>query len=476
MKDEKLVSAFKEWILAQKIPDAEITDAGDSVKISTSYAAGEVNFHDLDVFIIEMVLTNLADGENKFYLHFELKDLDYAQELFSQMVETLTDLKNQQSVKILLSCTGGMTTSFFAQKLNDAVKLLSLDYEFAAVPFHRLYNVGFDYSAILLAPQIAYEFQHVQDILHDKLVLKIPPKVFASYDTAEMLKFIHAELEKFTKTVEERAIAKVRAGLIKSDAKILSIAVMPFGRYTRIAYRIYEKGVPILNEMVIKGKLSILRDLQDILDTVSHRAAKYDTVGIAISGIANAGHLQFNFYGDMSLNLQEILEEKYHVPVVITNNVNAAVLGYYAQQDKYQNIMFFSRPRNFLASGLGLVINGKMIPGAHNIAGEVKFLTREFLDEEDMESWRRYQIIDWSKVPDIIAREIRAGISVVDPELVCIRSEMTPYISQIREKLTEYIPPEYLPDFVYVPDAAMAEYILLGQMILSLEALEARKK
>ena len=105
-----------------------------------------------------MVLTNLADGENKFYLHFELKDLDYAQELFSQMVETLTDLKNQQSVKILLSCTGGMTTSFFAQKLNDAVKLLSLDYEFAAVPFHRLYNVGFDYSAILLAPQIAYEF------------------------------------------------------------------------------------------------------------------------------------------------------------------------------------------------------------------------------------------------------------------------------------------------------------------------------
>ena len=472
MEKEKLSAEFKSWILAQKIPDATITDAGDSVKISTSYATGEVNFHDLDVFIIEMIVTNLADGENKFYLHFELKDLAYAQELFNEMAETLTELKSQQSLKILLSCTGGMTTSFFAQKLNDAVKLLSLDYKFDAVPFHRLYNVGFDYSVILLAPQIAYEFQNASDILHDKLVLKIPPKVFASYDTAEMLKFIEGELEKFTKTVEERAIAKVRAGLVKSDAKILSIAVMPSGRYTRIAYRIYEKGAPILNETVIKGKIKILRDLQDILDTVSCRWQNFDAVGIAISGIANAGHLQFNYYGDVDLNLQEFLEKKYGVPVVITNNVNAAVLGYYAQQDKYENILFFSRPRNFLASGLGLVINGRMIPGAHSIAGEIKFLTREFLNDDDMENWEKYQSVDWSRIPEIIAREIRAGISVVDPELICVRSEMTPYISRIKDRLKEYIPEEYLPEFVYIPDAAMAEYILLGQMILSLEALE----
>ena len=475
MAETKLAGEFKAWILAQKIPDAIVTDAGDSIKISTSYAAGEVNFHDLDVFIIEMILTNLADGENKFYLHFELKDLAYAQELFGEMVETLAELKNHQSVKILLSCTGGLTTSFFAQKLNEAAELLSLDFKFDAVPFHKLYNVGFDYSVILLAPQIAYQYESAAEILHDKLVLKIPPKVFASYDSSEMIQFIRAELDKWTKTVEQRAIAKVRAGLIKSDAKILSIAVMPFGRYTRIAYRIYEKGAPILDETVIKGRLNILRDLQDILDTVSHRAVPYDTVGIAISGIANAGHLQFNFYGDVDLNLQEILEQKYGVPVVITNNVNAAVLGYYAQQDKYENILFLSRPRNFLASGLGLVINGRMILGAHNIAGEVKFLSREFLTDEDMENWEKYQNIDWSKVPEIIARELRAGISVVDPELICIRSEMTPYLRTIRDRLKVYIPEEYLPEFVYVRDEEMAEYVLLGQMILSLEALEARK-
>ena len=104
----------------------------------------------------------------KFYLHFELRDLNYVEELFAEMLATITDLKSKQTVKILLSCTGGLTTVFFADKLNET-------------------------------------------------------------------------------------------------AKILSIAVMPFANQTRIAYRIYQKGVPLLNETVIKGKLKIIRDLQDIL-------------------------------------------------------------------------------------------------------------------------------------------------------------------------------------------------------------------
>ena len=164
---------------------------------------------------------------------------------------------NAEQEKILLSCTGGLTTGFFADKLNETAKVLNLNFEFAAVPFNKIFNVGFDYSVILLAPQISFQLKNVQEILHDKLVLKIPPKIFASYDGGEMLKFVEENLNNFTKTVKERAILKVRAGLIKNDAKILSIAVMPFANQSRIAYRIYQEGVPLLNETVIKGKLKI---------------------------------------------------------------------------------------------------------------------------------------------------------------------------------------------------------------------------
>ncbi|MBQ7704956.1 MAG: ROK family protein [Selenomonadaceae bacterium] len=468
---KEILTEFKQKILSTKFSEGTISEKGGNIEIKTSYAVGNINFYELEVTIVEMSVTNLADDENKFYLHFELREIAYAEELFSQMLETITDLKNQQKLKILLSCTGGLTTGFFADKLNEAAELLSLEYEFDAVPFHKIYNVGFDYSVILLAPQIAYQLKNAQEILHDKLVLKIPPKVFASYDSGEMLQFINSELDNWTKTVEERAIAKVRAGLIKSDAKILSIAVMPFASQTRIAYRIYQKGVPLLNEVVIKGRLDPYRDIRDILDTVSHRCVPFDAVGIAISGIVHNGRLNLNYFGALELDLQKIFENGYKVPVTVTNNVNSAVLGYYAQQEKFNNILFLSRPKNFMASGLGIVINGRMIQGAHGITGEIKFLTKSLVGGK---VFNEANLVDWSTIYDEISTELRAGIAVIDPELVCIRSEMTPDLDKLKEKIHEYLPSEYMPEFVCMKDEEMAEYVLLGQMILSLESLEER--
>ena len=467
-----ILNEFKQKILSTNFSEGTISEIGGNIEIKTPYAVGKINFYELEVNIVEMSVTNLADDENKFYLHFELRDLAYAEELFSEMLETLTNLKNQQKLKILLSCTGGLTTGFFADKLNEAAELLSLDYEFNAVPFHKLYNAGFDYSVILLAPQIAYQLKTAQDILHDKLVLKIPPKVFASYDSAEMLKFLRAELDNWTKTVEERAIMKVRAGLIKNDAKILSIAVLPSRVQTRIAYRIYKNGAPLFEETVIKGKLNVIRDLQDILDTVGCRCKKFDAVGIAISGAVHDGHLDLkDFMNSPEINLQKLLEEKYKVPVTLTNNLKSAALGYYVQQDKYENILFVSRPVGFRSSGLGILLNGKVFNGAHNMAGEIRYIMKSIVDAAD---WEENNLVDPEKVLNHITFEIRAAIAIVDPQLICVRSPMTPDIEKIKDKVKEYIPAEYLPAFVYLRDEEIAEYVLLGQMILSLENLEKK--
>ncbi len=464
-----ILSEFKQKILAKKFSEGTISEDEGNIEIKTSYAVGKINFYTLQVNIVEMSVTNLADGENKFYLHFELRDLDYAEELFAEMLETLTNLKNQQKLKILLSCTGGLTTGFFADKLNEAAALLSLEYEFNAVPFHKLYEVARDYSIILLAPQIAYQFKTAQDILHDKLILKIPPKVFASYDSGEMLNFIRAELNNWKKTSTERIIAKVRAGLIKNDAKILSIVLLPSVNQTRIAYRIYQNGEPLFEETVIKGRLNVLRDLQDILDTIPCRFKNYDAVGIATAGAIHDGFLELEHFMLQNINLQKFLEGKYKVPVTITNNLKAAALGYYVQQDKYENILFVSRPYGFRSSGMGMVLNGKVFDGAHNMAGEIRYMMQSVVAPED---WAKNFVADPEKVLDAISFEIRAGISIVDPQLICVRSPMTPDIEKIKDKVKEYIPAEYLPAFVYLRDEEMPEYALLGQMILSLESLE----
>ena len=464
-----ILSEFKQNILSKKFSEGTISEVDGNIEIKTPYAVGNINFYTLQVNIVEMSVTNLADDENKFYLHFELRELEYAEELFAEMLDTIIVLKNQQKTKVLLSCTGGLTTGFFADKLNEASALLSLNYEFNAVPFHKLYEVAFDYSIILLAPQIGYQIKNAQEVLNNQLVLKIPPKVFASYDSGEMLKFIRAELDNWKKTAAERFIAKVRKG-IKSNAKILSIVVMPSNYQNRIAYRIYEKGALIFEETVIKNKLNYVNDLCDILDTVGCRCKKFDAVGIATAGTVHDGHLDLEAFISPDINLKKLLEEKYKVPVTITNNLKAAALGYYAQQDKYQNILFVSRPMGFRAGGIGIVLNGKVIDGAHNMAGEVRYATISVVSKED---WAGHVMMDLDKVLDGVAFEIRAGIAIVDPELICLRSPMTPDIEKVKDKVAEFIPKKYLPEFAYLRDEEMQEYVLLGQMILSLESLDS---
>ena len=145
------------------------------------------------------------------------------------------------------------------------------------------------------------------------------------------------------------------------------------------------------------------------------------------------------------------------------------MLGFYAQQDKYKNIVFMSQPRGYLIGGQSILIDGKVVGGSHNNAGEIKYMMFSQIPREE---WRDHLCYDVDRILEIISLDIRAAISIVDPELICIRSEMTPDLQAIKEKVIEYVPKEHLPDFVYIRDSEMAEYILLGEMILCLEALE----
>lgn len=471
-EQQKLWAEYKAWLMGCARGGASLVAEESRVELRTSYAVGLVEVHDLDTAVVELSVTNLADGDNKFYLHFELKYLDHAQELFAEMLDTLLGLESKQKLRVLLCCTSGMTTGFFRDKLCEAAELLSLDYEFSAVPFHKLYQAGFDSQVILLAPQIAYHYKEACQVFRDRLVLKIPPKAFASYDAASVLQLIQAERDNRQHTAEERAMAKA-LGEIKSEESVLSVVVMPFKGQTRIAYRIYEKGVPVSNELVIKGRLRVAEDLQDIMDTVGCRCGKFDAVGIAVPGIPQNGCLRLDeTMIDPRLNLKALLEDKYEVPVVITNNVNAAVLGCYAQQDKYQNIVFISHPRGYTMCGQASIVNGKLVRGSHNIAGEIKYVLRTAMEPSQ---WSEHNSADLDRIAKYISIAIRAGISVLDPEVVMVRSEMLADMDRLKKQLVaDFLPEEYLPEFVHVTDEEMAEYALLGQMILTLEAIEGQ--
>lgn len=185
----QVLSNFKNWILSNKIPNVSVEDKGDSIFFKAQNAEGRVSFYELDFLIVEMSVTK--DDEDSFYLHFELVDLNAAKENFKAMIHNLTSAKEHDSLKILFSCTGGLTTGYFAEKLNDASKILARKYEFNAVPFSELEKFAADYDIIMIAPQIGYKLQEISNKFPNSLVMKIPPKIFAAYDANELVKFFN---------------------------------------------------------------------------------------------------------------------------------------------------------------------------------------------------------------------------------------------------------------------------------------------
>jgi len=189
--NEKILSDFKQKILAEKIPDAKVEEVEGGIEIKTSHTLGKINFYVLNLLICEMSVTNLANDENKFYLHFELRDLSQAEENFHAMLRSFDNLDGDRPLRILFSCTGGLTTGYFAEKLNEASKILSRKFQFEAMPATELKNISANYDVIMLAPQIAYQIQEISRRFPDTLVLKIPPKIFAGYDTNALIKFFN---------------------------------------------------------------------------------------------------------------------------------------------------------------------------------------------------------------------------------------------------------------------------------------------
>jgi len=79
--------------------------------------------------------------------------------------------------------------------MRNAVEVLELDMEFSAVSYNNLYGKGFEADLVLLAPQVAYLYPVVKEILKKQIVAEIPPAVYAAYDIAGLMAFVRKLLE-----------------------------------------------------------------------------------------------------------------------------------------------------------------------------------------------------------------------------------------------------------------------------------------
>lgn len=455
---------FKEWVLMQDQANYKIrldSHNANIIVIETNYSYSEVTFNTMN--IIELSVTNTFTNEIEFYLHFQMKTMKHAIELFHEMLESIHKLIHRPITKILLSCSGGMTTSFFAEKMNEAAKLLYLNFEVSAIGYNQLYNVGGDYDVIMLAPQISYMHAKVQEILKDQVVIKIPPQVFAKYDVGKTLGIIRDAMnQRKASQIEPTApISLFKA--VHNDVKILTLSLFRNSNRVHIAYRVYgEQNDILLDNEIIKSNV-VIQDIFDVLDTVFLKYKDLNVIGISTPGIINDGFVSssnVNGFGD--IDLYNILTQRYQQSFIITNDVNTAAVGYYASQDRYSSITFLFQPTSFYA-GAGTIINGQLIKGRLHLAGEVQYLPLNLSNDK----------LILNKTPEgaieLVAKTILSIISVISPDAIILSCVLIPQVHELKKELERYVPAQYVPDIIKVED--IQEYILLGLMILCARSL-----
>lgn len=438
MNDQEMYKEFLAWILEQTDPAYTINKiSDDQIDYVTDAATAHVQFYHLEYEIASFTIDSPKSEEPLFFLHFELKDLDHAKQLFREMIQSLKNAQSKVATKILLSCSSGFTTSFFADRLNTAAETLSLDYVFSAVSYTDLFEAAADQDVVLLAPQIGYLMKKAQEVLQDKIILQIPTDVFATYNVNRMIDIIKEELTKKEKS--EEVIEDIHDP--EWDSSIMILAVLHRNRQYEIHYRGADQETAMERGVVIKESLDI-RDMEDLLDVLFIRHPQIKGVAIVAPGVVYDGYLTLPAAKIFDLDIVGEFTRRYNRTFVLCNDANAAAVGYYANHRDCGNLLTYYHPIGNSVGGAGVVLNGDLHIGKMDIAGECANYIRLLNFSEDR--------FDLARTPEgiveLITKLVTPMICTIGPDTLAVYCDLLTDTEELKESLKKYIPERHLPE------------------------------
>lgn len=124
-------------------------------------------------------------------------------------------------------------------------------------------------------------------------------------------------------------------------------------------------------------------------EMIGYYLARYPAIkviGVGIPGQAVDGQIIVSSHPNLQgVRMSEDIQSHFGIPVVLENDINAAITGYYVKHDSPQDqcIVGMYFPEKY-CPGMGIHLNGQLIKGKQGMAGEIKFLPIEIDWESDL--------------------------------------------------------------------------------------------
>ena len=463
----ELAATYHQWILAQDIEDMSIEEKDDEhIDLRSDSVDGCANFYDIDdATIVELRLESRSGGEPLFFLHFELLELERAQMLFNEMRQTYEKTFNTSVRHVLLCCSCGITTTFFANKLNETARTLEVDYDFCAMPLDQAKEQGSEFVAVLLAPQVGHLRQSVVEALPNTLVIELPVSIFGAYDATAALNLVIGAVS------GARAAARSDLRMARDFDRskcVLAICYVYREDESTLSYSVLDRGERSISGMLVRSHFDtlILDDLAATLRVAGYPPDGFDAIGIGVPNMTDKGVLLTRLeHGYARFDLAQVMRERWGVPVFVDNNATAAAAGCYVSQGEWDDVAFHAQTIGVPACDEGLVIGGLPRAGLCGFAGSLKYLSHDFSLSMDLNeaAWR------YDGTLELVARYLAATICVVAPQAIFVWCDLVPDMEELREELHKTIPSLVIPQLVAVSD--YDGLVLMGELSLCLQRL-----
>jgi predicted NBD/HSP70 family sugar kinase len=243
--------------------------------------------------------------------------------------------------------------------------------------------------------------------------------------------------------------------------KMLGLTI--FLERNEAVYSIFNCTGETLEGASVNGEfLNSLDSLENIVSGLLKKHSNISSISIGVPGSVKNGDIFFipDYDQYKGINLKKRFEEKFDVPVVIENDMNAAVIGYHEviKHSETRDVQFadsqglqddISIAYLYLGingPGAGILINGEVIRGNTGFAGEVSFIPQ--YDNENF--LQRIRQKDVTKLDiDALCRLITAFVAIINPTHMafCQRDINEDDLIEIISNCSKYFPKEHIPEF-----------------------------
>ena len=234
-------------------------------------------------------------------------------------------------------------------------------------------------------------------------------------------------------------------------------------------------GDPIFENQIEEEGLS-METIENTIDALVDDFPNLRVLVLGIPGVVHEGAIGYSHFESLAYYpLEEKLMDKYDLLVIAENDMNATAVGFYNSyvKDKPESLAYLYYPKDGI-SGAGIIVNGRIVKGHSNFAGEISFMPLGLTNPEQKAVQQ-----DPDAFSDFVSRTVATVNAIINPQKVvlCGYYFETSFNAMIEERLSTYIPEKHLPELIFETDVHKSylkglTHIALEQMKCNIEIVE----